>query len=131
MLSRNIELSEDENRLLNTPFKDLSAAERSSAFSVSDRIAEWNRSQPSNVSGKIGILDKDKLLANGVVSPLDGKTAFHNRREWANHLKANGCVEIGNDFNNSTKKKREIHGDFDCREELGKATYQVMEKYGH
>lgn len=77
------------------------------------------------------IMDRDKLLANGVLSPLDQKTAFHNRKDWGEHLKANGCVEIGNDFNNSTEKKREIKGDFDCREELAKATHQVMEKYGN
>lgn len=77
------------------------------------------------------IMDKDKLLANGVISPLDMKTAFHNRRDYAEHLKANGCVEIGNDFNSSIDKRREIKGDFDCRNDLGKATYEVMEKHGY
>lgn len=79
----------------------------------------------------VTIMDKDKLLANGVLSPLDMKTAFHNRRDYAEHLKVNGCVEIGNDFNKSTEKKREIKGDFDCRNELAKATHKVMEKYGN
>ena len=83
--------------------------------------------------GKINttIMDKDKLLANGIISPLDMKTAFHNRRDYADHLKRNGCVEIGNDFNKSTEKKREIKGDFDVRAELSEATHRVMEKYGH
>lgn len=76
------------------------------------------------------VMDKDKLLANGVVSPLDGKTAFHNRRDWADHLKRNGCVEFGNDLNNA-KPREEVRGDFNVRDELGKATHQVMEKYGH
>lgn len=75
--------------------------------------------------------DRDILLKDGILSPLDQKTAFHNRRDWNEHLKRNGCVEIGNDYNNSTQKKSEIKGDFNCRQELGKATYQVMEKYGH
>jgi hypothetical protein len=77
------------------------------------------------------IMDKDKLLANGVLSPLDMKTAFHNRRDYAEHLKANGCVEIGNDFNKSTEKKREIVGDFDCRSELAQAVNQAQDKYGN
>lgn len=79
----------------------------------------------------ITLMDKDKLLANGILSPLDQKTAFHNRKDWGEHLKRNGCVEIGNDLNKATEKKREIKGDFDCRAELGKVTHQVMEKYGH
>lgn len=80
---------------------------------------------------KTVIVDKDRLLANGVISPIDGKTAFHNRQDWANHLKANDCVEIGNDFNKSHEKRKPIEGDFDCRKELTKVTHQVMEKYGH
>lgn len=76
------------------------------------------------------IIDKDVLLKDGIVSPLDGKTAFHNRREWGEHLKANGCVEYGNDMNNH-KAPTEVRGDFDCRKELAQATHQVMDKYGH
>jgi hypothetical protein len=77
----------------------------------------------------VSIMDKDRLLANGIVSPID-QTVFHNRREWANHLKSHDCVEFGNDLNNA-KAPTEMRGDFNCREELGKATYQIMEKYGH
>lgn len=79
---------------------------------------------------KITLQDRDVLLKDGVISPLDGKTAFHNRRDWADHLKRNDCVEIGNDFNNA-KPRTEIRGDFDCRKELSQATHQIMEKYGH
>jgi len=117
--------------LLKKPFKDLSSEERAQAFALSDKIAEFNRAQPKPVSNApVTISMRDKLLENGVISPLDGKTAFHNRHSWAEHLKKNGCVEIGNDFNNATQKKREIKGDFDCRDELGRATYQIAEKYG-
>lgn len=87
----------------------------------------------SNFTGRkvnTTIMDKDKLLANGIISPLDGKTAFSNRRDWGEHLKANGCVEYGNDLNNH-KAPTEIRGDFDCRKELSQATHQVMEKYGN
>lgn len=126
-------LSDGEIQLLDTPFADLSKEDRAIIFSASDRLADYNRAQPctESKSNKISILDKDKLLANGVLSPLDMKTAFHNRRDYADHLKRNGCVEIGNDFNKSTEKKREIKGDFDCHSELSEATHRVMEKYGH
>ena len=126
-------LSEDEIRILNTPIRDLSADERIIALAISDKTASenWAESREYSKSLKISILDKDKLLANGVLSPLDMKTAFHNRRDYADHRKRNRCVEVGNDFNNSTKKKRQIEGDFDCRAELSQATHQIMEKYGH
>lgn len=79
---------------------------------------------------KTVIMDKDKLLANGVVSPLDQKSSFTNRQSWGEHLKANGCVEYGNDLNNH-KAPTEVRGDFDCRKELTEATHQVMGKHGH
>lgn len=77
------------------------------------------------------LMDRDVLLKDGILSPLDMKTAFHNRRDWADHLKRHDCVEVGNDLNNSTLKKREIKGDFDCRAELAQATHQIADKYGH
>lgn len=94
------------------------------------QIVESARVGKLSVSN-ITIMDADKLLKDGVLSPLDMKTAFTNRRDYADHLKRNGCVEIGNDFNNSANKKREIKGDFDCRNDLAQATHQIAEKYGH
>lgn len=79
---------------------------------------------------KITVMDHDILLKDGVKSPLDQKTYFTNRQRWKDHLKANGCVEIGNDFNDA-KPRTEVRGDFDCRKELSQAVYQVMEKHGH
>lgn len=73
------------------------------------------------------IIDKDRLLANGIASPID-KSMHTNRRTWKEHLKANGCVEIGNDFNKSTGKKP-LEGNFDCRKELTEATNRVWDKY--
>lgn len=119
-------LSENEIRLLTTPFSALSPEERSVAFSASDKLAEYNRSLPYTPSTHITIVDRDKLLANGVLSPLDHQTYFTNRKDWADHLKANGCVEIGNDYNNSIKNNREVKGDFDCRKELAQATHQIL-----
>lgn len=86
---------------------------------------------PSFVAKKVNtvLMDKDALLANGIKSPLT-QESFTNRKAWAEHLKANGCVEIGNDFNNA-KMRTEVRGDFDCRKELSQATHQVMDKYGH
>lgn len=123
-------LSEREIELLNTPFQNLSLADRATAFSASDKLAEYNRSQPYTASSNAlpVIMDKDKLLANGVLSPIT-KEAFHNRADYKDHLKRHGCVEIGNDFNNSDGK-RPLQGDFDCRKELAQATHEVCDKYG-
>lgn len=93
--------------------------------------AAMRMSWPETSKVKTVIMDKDRLLRDGVLSPLDQKSTFHNRQAWGEHLKANDCVEVGNDLNNATQKKREIRGDFDCRAELTQATQQVMEKYGH
>lgn len=82
------------------------------------------------ISSKITLMDKDKLLANGILSPIDQKSAFHNRRDWADHLKQHNCVEFGNDLNNA-KIRSDIRGDYNVREELGKATYEVASKYGY
>ena len=82
------------------------------------------------MKGKIVVRDADILLKDGIKSPLDQKSVFTNRKDWAEHLKRNGCVEIGNDYNNK-KPSKEIHGDFDCRKELAQAVNQVADKYGH
>ncbi len=92
-----------------------------------DRIEKKSNFDSKKVN--ITVLMKDKLLENGVLSPIDGK-AFHNRADWADHLKRHDCVEFGNDLNNA-KQREEVRGDFDCRKELGEATHRVMEKYGH
>lgn len=76
------------------------------------------------------IYDNDALLKEGVKSQIDGKHYF-NKHDWKNHLKDNGCVEIGNDFNNAKEIPGKLRGDFDVRNDLGKATYQVAEKYGY
>lgn len=127
------DFSYDEKRIFSAPIKDLSVEERAIAILLSDERANWNWTENKKHQSKhsgVTVIMTDKLLENGVVSPLDGKTAFHNRRTWKEHLKANGCVEIGNDYNN-LKKKTEIQGDFDCRKELSQAVNQVAEKYGH
>lgn len=107
------------------------ARDTSGAFVNFNIIPVEVKNNFSNRKVSTVIMDRDKLLANGVLSPLDQKTTFHNRKDWGEHLKANGCVEIGNDFNKSIEKPREIKGDFDCRDELGKVTHQVMDKYGN
>lgn len=107
------------------------AGDETESFIAAMRMICAREDQRISKKSKISIMDKDKLLANGVLSPLDMKTAFHNRVDYADHLKRNGCVEVGNDFNKSTEKKREIKGDFDVRAELSKVTHQVMDKYGH
>lgn len=67
------------------------------------------------------IVDKDVLLKDGVKSTVDGKM-YGNRREWNDHLKRNGCVEIGNDYNNHTPKPN--NADHNVRGELINAMKQ-------
>lgn len=93
------------------------------------QLRESERIQGKSLGSKVTLMDKDILLTNGVESPITGE-AFLNRMDWNNHLKANGCVEFGNDLN-SAKPRTDIRGDFNCREELGKAVYQVAEKHGN
>lgn len=71
------------------------------------------------------IIDKDKLLKDGVRSPADG-SVYSNRREWNEHLKSKGLVEVGNDYNG--QKPRELQGDYNCRKALTEATREVLSK---
>lgn len=119
-------LTDTQIHLLCTPFSNLSPDDRGKAFSASDKVAEWNRKQPYRLNGAITIVDRDVLLKDGVLSPIDQKTAFHNRKDWNDHLKRNNCVELGND----RQPKRELQGNFNCRKELAQATRQVLEKQG-
>ena len=90
-----MELSEYEQKLMNTPLIQLSTDDKRAAFSIMDKIAEYNWRQPKpEIKGFMQ--DKDKLLKDGVKSPADGK-AYSNRGEWNEMLKRNNCVEYGND----------------------------------
>lgn len=80
-------------------------------------------------ASKTVIMDKDHLLKDGILSPID-KKAFHNRREWNDHLKRNGCIELGTEANKLTGKKP-LEGDFNCRKELSEVVERVSQKYGH
>lgn len=82
------------------------------------------------IPANLTLMDKDVLLKDGIKSPIDQQSYFTNRKDWNNHLKANGCIEYGNDLNNH-KPPKEMRGDFDCRKELTQATNQIAEKYGH
>lgn len=80
--------------------------------------AESNRAlNPSRVA----IVDRDVLLTEGVRSTVDNKI-YGNRREWNDHLKKHGCVEIGNDYNSKTPKPN--NADHNVRAELINAMKQ-------
>jgi hypothetical protein len=76
----------------------------------------------------VTIIDKDKVINGGMKSPIDGKV-YGNRSDWNNHLKANDCVEMGNDLNNA-KPRTEIRGDFATKEDVGRAVNEVFERRG-
>lgn len=73
------------------------------------------------------VYDRDKLLAGGVFSHADKKT-YTTKREWDDHLKAHGCVEVGNDYNHMLKGRTEVAGNFECRKELTEAYRHVTGK---
>ncbi len=78
--------------------------------------------------GRLNFYNNDKLLDNGVRSPVDGRV-YSNKKTWRDNLKAHGCVEVGNDLNNA-KPRSEIRGDYNVRQELARATYEVLNKQG-
>lgn len=67
------------------------------------------------------IQDKDILLKNGVKSQADGKI-YGNRREYNEHLKRHGMIEVGDQA--PTKPNTEIRGDHECRREVIEAYKQ-------
>ena len=77
----------------------------------------------SNVS-KMTIQDKDILLKDGVISPADGK-AYHNRKEWNEHLHSRGLVEFGNDRVNKDKPRQIQMKDMNLKSAIKQAVNQV------
>lgn len=72
------------------------------------------------------IIDKDKPINNNrdgaMRSTIDGKM-YTNRRDWDNHLKANGARQFESGEGNT---KRELQGDYNCRKELTQATREIL-----
>jgi len=73
------------------------------------------------------IINKDKLFAEGVKSPIDGNT-YTTRAAWNIHLKDNGCVEVGNDWNKSVPVKKTIEGDFNNRSDISRSIQELRSK---
>lgn len=65
--------------------------------------------------------DADKLLADGVMCPADGKR-YTSRREWNDTLRARGYEEVGNE----KQPKQAIQGDFNVHSELKAAIQQHL-----
>ena len=72
------------------------------------------------------VFNHDKLLHDGVKSPVDGKM-YTSRKTWGDHLKAHNCREVGNDWNNKLPQ-RELRGDFNVRPELERVAHQILNK---
>lgn len=76
---------------------------------------------------RMSVGNRDVCFGDPVKSVVDG-THHTSRQRYNEHLKANGCVEIGNDSGYGKPKKREIQGDFNVRKELAEATREVLSK---
>lgn len=98
-------------------------ADECESFSEAMRMSWPDQNEKKD---KVTVIITDVLLKDGVVSPIDQKSVFHNRKDWGEHLKRNNCVELGND----RMPERKIQGNFNCRKELTQATRQVLEKQG-
>ena len=73
------------------------------------------------------IIDRDKAFRDRPLqSCVDG--SYHtNRRGYEEHLKMNDCRIYEKDSSNA-RKEGEVRGDFNVREELTKATREVLSK---
>lgn len=63
---------------------------------------------------------------SGVKSPVDGKM-YYDVNSYEQSVKRAGCSIMGNDTP-TTQAKKDVQGDFDVRQELTKATRQVLAK---
>ncbi len=77
---------------------------------------------------KSTFIDREKVIGSGVKSMLDGKV-YTNRTSYEQHLKDNGCVIVGNDYGDKIEPKKPEYN-FKTRDALGKAVYQLADKYG-
>lgn len=96
------------------------------AFSKAMRI--WGGSIADN-GIKITIRDTGVSFKDGPVFSHADSKHYSNRKDWDNHLKQHGCIEVGNEYNNKKQKPRQIEGDFNCRKELTEATQHVLRRH--
>ena len=90
---------------------------------LSGALAKRNQyAKPSDF--KINIRDKEVSFKEGSVFSHADQKHYSNRKDWDNHLKQHGCIEVGNE--KPKERKRAIQGDFNCRKELTEATRQVL-----
>ena len=65
-------------------------------FAWSREEGRWVPLVRPRAAPRIEIVNRDAAFADGVASPADGRR-YRSRREWDEHLRAHGMVEIGND----------------------------------
>lgn len=73
-------------------------------------------------------IDKDKLLREGIASPLD-KSIHTNRKSYNDHLRAHGCREVGNDYNNAKPKEWEHVSDASIKDSVAQAVHEVFDRH--
>ena len=65
-------------------------------YAWSKAEGRWVELTPANPGSGPGIVNRDAPFEDGIASPADGRR-YRSRRDWDEHLRANGMVEIGND----------------------------------
>ncbi len=93
-----------------------------------DLLTKWLRESNRASNKKIAaqIADKDISFKKDHVFSHADQQYYPNRQAWENHLKANNCFEVGNEYNKKDIRDRKIRGNFNCHKELTEATKQVL-----
>lgn len=111
--------------LLKRPVRELTRDQIISAFAAKDK--QWERNRKENASytklrqGLINVISDD-LGIKGVQNPGNGKM-YDSKSNLRKAYKAQGLIEMGSDA--KVTERKEIRGDYDCREALSKAIDQT------
>ncbi len=65
-------------------------------YAWSKAQARWVPLAPPRPAAGPQLVNRDAPFEHGIASPADGRR-YRSRRDWDEHLRANGMVEIGND----------------------------------
>ena len=65
-------------------------------YAWSKAEGRWVPLGETRPAARLQIVNRDAAFADGVVSMADGER-YRSRRDWDEHLRARGMVEIGND----------------------------------
>lgn len=115
-----------DEELLRTPIRELDKSGIQAAIAAKDRknckIEEENSKYvKSAILPKVNVISDD-LGTRGVLNPATGKM-HDSKSQYYEDVRAAGCEIMGNDA--KPEERKEIRGDYDCREALSNAIDQT------